>query len=121
MATVLSIESLGFVDDYVYDLETDDGTFSTQDGLILKNTDSCYVKFDVDKSEFPEFKDLIENDVELSEKRMQLLRSGKTPEPMIGKLVCSCNNVGTGNIQKVIDSGCTELNTLCTGKMAQEM
>lgn len=54
MATVLSIESLGFVDDWVYDLETDDGTFSTQDGLILKNTDSCYVKFDVDKSVYPD-------------------------------------------------------------------
>ncbi len=54
MATVLSITSLGFVDDYVYDLETDDGTFSTQDGLILKNTDSCYVKFDVDKSVYPD-------------------------------------------------------------------
>lgn len=67
-----------------------------------------------DKSEFPEFKDLIENGVELSEKRMQLLRSGKTPEPMVGKLVCSCNNVGTGNIQKVIDTGCTQLNELCT-------
>ena len=67
-----------------------------------------------DKSEFPEFKDLIENGVELSEKRMQLLRSGKTQEPMVGKLVCSCNNVGTGNIQKVIDTGCTQLNELCT-------
>lgn len=53
-ATVLEIEDLGFVDDWVYDLETEDGTFSTQDGLILKNTDSCYVKFDVDKSEFPD-------------------------------------------------------------------
>ena len=54
MATVLSIESIGFVDDWVYDLETDDGTFSTEDGLILKNTDSCYVKFDVDKSVYPD-------------------------------------------------------------------
>jgi len=54
MATVLSVENLGVVEDYVYDLETDDGTFSTQDGLILKNTDSCYVKFDVDKSIFPD-------------------------------------------------------------------
>lgn len=71
-----------------------------------------------DKTEFPEFKDLIENDVELSEKRMQLLRSGKAPEPMIGKLVCSCNNVGTGNIQKVIDAGCTQLNELCASSGA---
>lgn len=54
MATVLKIESLGLVDDWVYDIETNDGTFSTDDGLILKNTDSCYVKFDVDKSVFPD-------------------------------------------------------------------
>ena len=53
-ATIVSIESLGFVDDYVYDLETNDGTFSTGDGIILKNTDSCYVKFDVDKSKYPD-------------------------------------------------------------------
>ena len=36
-ATVLEIEDLGAVDDWVYDLETNDGTFSTQDSLILKN------------------------------------------------------------------------------------
>jgi DNA polymerase delta subunit 1 len=54
MATVLEIEDLGLVDDYVYDLETNDGTFSTDTGIILKNTDSCYVKFDVDKTKFPD-------------------------------------------------------------------
>jgi DNA polymerase delta subunit 1 len=54
MATVLIIEDLGLVDDWVYDLETNDGTFSTGDGIILKNTDSCYIKFDVDKKEFPD-------------------------------------------------------------------
>jgi DNA polymerase delta subunit 1 len=54
MATVLEIRDLGFVDDYVYDLETNDGTFSTDTGIILKNTDSCYVKFDVDKTKFPD-------------------------------------------------------------------
>jgi len=54
MATVLKIEDLGCVDDWVYDLETEDGTFSTAEGIILKNTDSCYVKFDVDKEVFPD-------------------------------------------------------------------
>ena len=56
MAEIISIECLGFTDteEYVYDLETNDGTFSTQDGLILKNTDSCYVMFDVDKDEYPD-------------------------------------------------------------------
>ncbi|MFY0628167.1 MAG: molybdopterin-dependent oxidoreductase [Reichenbachiella sp.] len=66
-----------------------------------------------DKSEFAEFKELIENQVELSEKRMQLLRSGEKGEPMIGNLVCSCNNVGTGNIEKAIQEGCSTLNETC--------
>lgn len=54
MATILNIQCLGYVEDWVYDIETNDGTFSTGDGIILKNTDSCYVKFDVDKNEFPD-------------------------------------------------------------------
>jgi ferredoxin-nitrate reductase len=66
-----------------------------------------------DKSEFAEFKSLIENKIELSERRMQLLRSGKKAEPVIGKLVCSCNQVGEGNLQKLIEGGCTSLKDLC--------
>jgi ferredoxin-nitrate reductase len=66
-----------------------------------------------DKSEFAEFKTLIENKIELSERRIQLLRSGKTAEPMIGKLVCSCNQVGEGNLQQWIAKGCTSLTELC--------
>ncbi|HYC85229.1 MAG TPA: molybdopterin-dependent oxidoreductase [Chryseosolibacter sp.] len=66
-----------------------------------------------DKSEFAEFKDLIENRIELSEKRMQLLRSGKMPEPVIGKLVCACGQVGSGNIQKLIEEGCHSLSEVC--------
>ncbi|MGL1885910.1 MAG: molybdopterin-dependent oxidoreductase [Reichenbachiella sp.] len=66
-----------------------------------------------DKSEFAEFKELIENQVELSDKRKELLRSGDTGEPMIGKLVCSCNNVGTGNLENAIQSGCDNLIDVC--------
>jgi ferredoxin-nitrate reductase len=66
-----------------------------------------------DKSEFAEFKTLIENKVELSEQRIKLLRSGKTSEPVLGKLMCSCNQVGSGNIQKLIDTGCTRLEEVC--------
>ena len=66
-----------------------------------------------DKSEFLEFRELIANKTELSEKRLQLLRSGKATEPVIGKLVCSCNNVGSGNIQNKIDGGCHGLKELC--------
>jgi ferredoxin-nitrate reductase len=67
-----------------------------------------------DKSEFLEFRELIANKTELSEKRMQLLRSGKKTEPVLGKLVCSCNNVGSENIQNKIASGCNTLKDLCS-------
>jgi len=66
-----------------------------------------------DKSEFLEFRNLIENKMELSEKRLQLLRSGKTAEPIIGKTVCSCNNVGEGNLINKIKDGCKDHLQLC--------
>jgi ferredoxin-nitrate reductase len=66
-----------------------------------------------DKSEFLEFKGLIENRIELSEKRLSILRSGQKAEPVIGKLVCSCNNVGEGNIIAKIKGGCDDFVELC--------
>lgn len=43
---VLEVEDLGYHDDYVYDIETEDGTFHAGVGqLIIKNTDSIYTKF----------------------------------------------------------------------------
>jgi ferredoxin-nitrate reductase len=66
-----------------------------------------------DKSEFLEFRNLIENKMELSEKRLQLLRSGNSIEPVIGKLVCSCNNVGEGNLLNKIKEGCKDHLQLC--------
>jgi ferredoxin-nitrate reductase len=66
-----------------------------------------------DKSEFLEFRDLIFNGIELSEKRLELLRSGKKAEPVLGKLVCSCNNVGQGNLENAIAAGCTDFTKLC--------
>jgi ferredoxin-nitrate reductase len=66
-----------------------------------------------DKSEFQEFRELISKNIELSDKRMQLLRSGKKAEPVLGKLVCSCNNVGAINIQNKISDNCRDLKSLC--------
>ena len=66
-----------------------------------------------DKEEFREFRDLITGRIELSDKRLQLLRSGGKAEPVQGRLVCSCNNVGSGNLRKKIAEGCTELSALC--------
>jgi ferredoxin-nitrate reductase len=66
-----------------------------------------------DKSEFLEFRNLIENKIELSDMRLRLLRSGKTAEPIIGKTVCSCNNVGEGNLINKIKAGCKDHLQLC--------
>jgi ferredoxin-nitrate reductase len=66
-----------------------------------------------DKTEFLEYRNLIGKKIELSEKRLQLLRSGASPEPVLGKLICSCNNVGEGNILKKITEGCTDHLQLC--------
>jgi ferredoxin-nitrate reductase len=58
-----------------------------------------------DKSEFSEFKHLISKKIELSEKRLELLRSNSKAEPVKGRLVCSCNNVGEDNLKdKVPDA-----------------
>jgi ferredoxin-nitrate reductase len=66
-----------------------------------------------DKSEFQEFRELIANKTELSDKRIQLLRSGSKAAPVLGKLVCSCNNVGADNLRLAIAAGCDSLKELC--------
>ncbi len=66
-----------------------------------------------DKTEFPEFKRLIEENIELSEKRKELLRSGQTPKKVVGPLICACNNVGRGNIEQELAAGSTTLNAIC--------
>lgn len=66
-----------------------------------------------DKTEFAEFKTLIEDRIELSEKRLELLRGKSQGGPVKGKLVCSCNQVGEENLKEAIQQGCEELKTLC--------
>jgi ferredoxin-nitrate reductase len=66
-----------------------------------------------DKSEFVEYKSLIQNQTELSDKRLQLLRNGKSGNALKGKVVCSCNNVGDGNLKEAIKDGCCDFQTLC--------
>ncbi|WP_159022855.1 nitrate reductase [Formosa sp. L2A11] len=81
----------------------------------------CIVKDDLlvgavlmgDKNEFAEFKTLIESKVELSDKRDKLLRGASNDKPMVGKLVCSCSQVGEGNITEAINNGCTNFTELC--------
>ena len=67
-----------------------------------------------DKSEFADFKRLIEEKIELSERREELLRSSQPDKPVIGKLICSCSQVGEGNIEEAIKEGCEDFSELCT-------
>jgi ferredoxin-nitrate reductase len=81
----------------------------------------CVVKNDLligailmgDKNEFAEFKTMIESKIELSDKRNTLLRGSSTAKPVLGKLVCSCSQVGSGNIEETIKSGVTNFTELC--------
>jgi ferredoxin-nitrate reductase len=66
-----------------------------------------------DKTEFAEYKTLIENNTELADKRSLLLRAGGNSQKVMGALVCSCGNVGKGNIEQAIDGGCNEFRQLC--------
>ncbi len=66
-----------------------------------------------DKSEFAEFKSLIEDCTELSDKRDELLRGQSNSTPVLGKLICSCSQVGEGNLKEAIQGGCTEFTALC--------
>lgn len=81
----------------------------------------CIVKDDLligavlmgDKNEFAEFKTMIESKIEMAEKRNTLLRGSSNNEPVIGKLVCSCSQVGAGNLEEAIAKGCTDFTELC--------
>ncbi len=66
-----------------------------------------------DKKEFADFKRLIEEKIELSEKREELLRSSQPDVPVLGKLICSCSEVGEGNLEEVIKFGCEDFSELC--------
>ena len=81
----------------------------------------CIVKNDLlvgailmgDKNEFAQFKTLIESKMELADKRDTLLRCSGNSKPVKGKLVCSCSQVGAGNLQEAIKNGNKDFTTLC--------
>ena len=66
-----------------------------------------------DKNEFAEFKTMIESKIEMADKSDTLLRGSSNDVPVLGKLVCSCSQVGEGNIQEAIAQGCTDFTKLC--------
>ncbi|MGB6150849.1 MAG: molybdopterin-dependent oxidoreductase [Pricia sp.] len=82
----------------------------------------CIVKDDTlkgailigDKNEFAEFKRLIEEEIELSEKRNELLRGRSNAAPLKGEMVCSCSQVGDGNLIDAIADGCSDFAKLCS-------
>ncbi len=71
-----------------------------------------------DKVELGEFRDLIESGLELSDRRKQLLRTSLSRDPVLGKLICSCNQVGEGNLVGLMEEGCTDFDALCTASGA---
>jgi ferredoxin-nitrate reductase len=81
----------------------------------------CIVKDDLligavlmgDKNEFAEFKTMIESKIEMADKRNTLLRGASNTKPVLGKLVCSCSQVGVGNIREAIEAGCSNFTELC--------
>jgi ferredoxin-nitrate reductase len=95
--------------------------------IVFRDTSQCYYKKCIvrndrligavllgDKNEFAEFRALIEDRIELSEKRRELLRSNTTKAPLLGRVVCSCNNVGKENLLQAINAGSHDLKSLCT-------
>lgn len=80
---------------------------------ILQNNKMVGAILFGDKAEFAEYKNLIKQKTELSEKRMTLLRSGKPAKPLLGKVVCSCNTVGDGNLIEEIRNKTVDFEQLC--------
>jgi DNA polymerase elongation subunit (family B) len=75
---VESIEYIGTTNDYVYDLETEDGTFAGScdvlgKDILLKNTDSCYVTFDVQKEDYTDENGVF-NEVEFMKENFRLAK-----------------------------------------------
>ncbi|MCF6278788.1 MAG: molybdopterin-dependent oxidoreductase [Flavobacteriaceae bacterium] len=80
---------------------------------IIKNDRLIGAVLIGDKNEFAEFKSLIEDEIELADTRNEILRSNKPSTPLKGKLVCSCSQVGVGNIEDAVIQGCSNLEELC--------
>ncbi|MCL4136905.1 UNVERIFIED_CONTAM: hypothetical protein GTU68_026344 [Idotea baltica] len=123
LMNILKFENLDLCSIGMVNIPSDDSSYEE---IILMDVSQrfykkCIVKDDTlkgailmgDKNEFAEFKRLIEEEIELSEKRNELLRGASNTEPLKGELVCSCSQVGEGNITDAIAGGCSEFKNLC--------
>lgn len=123
LMNILKFENLDLCSIGMVNAPKDDATYEE---IILMDVSKrfykkCIVKDDTlkgailmgDKNEFAEFKRLIEEEIELSEKRNELLRGTSNTVPLKGKLICSCSQVGEGNIADVMAGGCSDFKELC--------
>lgn len=107
-------------------LSFDAGAAGVEEVVLLDRAEGLYQKCVVyrnrlagavlfgDTSPMATMKELIESGVELDESRRTLLRgSGPARPPLEGRLVCSCNQVGEGNIRQAMAEGCDSLADLC--------
>lgn len=64
---IISIEDLGYTDEYVYDIETEDGTFQCGPGcMIVKNTDSIYTQFTLPEQDNLPFQEKVDKIFDVS-------------------------------------------------------
>lgn len=80
---------------------------------VIKNDRMVGAVFVGDNTEFARFRDWIRQRIELGEQRKGLLIGESREHNVIGPLVCSCNNVGQGNIENAVKNGCHDLQQLC--------
>jgi ferredoxin-nitrate reductase len=102
-----------------------DGETGYEDVFVLDRSQGYYKKCIVkddrlvgailvgDGAELAEFRELVQTGWELRERRSTLLKDGARREPVMGKVVCSCGNVGDGNLRKAIEAGSCCLTELC--------
>ncbi|MEZ0541222.1 molybdopterin-dependent oxidoreductase [Fibrella arboris] len=121
--SILKMEGLHLVSMGLSDVPSQDGSY--EEIVFMDKAKRYYKKCIVyqdklvgatlvgDKNEFREFRDLIDGGLELSQKRLELLRASKPADPVMGKLVCSCHTVGSGNLERAIQAGCTDFQKLC--------
>jgi ferredoxin-nitrate reductase len=75
-----------------------------------------------DAAEFPDYRDLVVDGIELDERRRVLLRPAAQVRKIEGRLVCSCNQIGEATIARAVveasDRGSCDLAAVCAATRA---
>ena len=89
---------------------------------IVKNDRLIGIVMYGDSAGFSDYISLIANRTELDDRRATLLRGGAAAAPIEGNLVCSCNQIGSETIERVINqqaaSGTCTVATVCKASRA---